>query len=290
VLFLNLNKVTAQTTDPLDTTTLVNGWRLVEYAPGVYYAKTHFDGTSAYHGKFSQWFEVRRFSPDVVDANKYYAIFKKNLKKPIKVASTVPQVWTNYSHTEPGMSGYNEVINFSIAFEYKGVKTSFSNIGDPGDGWRQTTPSPVLLDSIDCVYIKVSGNFLRTFVQIDYIAFVEYATGPVLEVIEDFEDSTIVGVKDEPIIPTQFSLSQNYPNPFNPSTMIHFQISNFKFVTLKVYDSLGREIVTLVNEEKSAGEYTVKFNGLNLSSGTYFCRIDIGHGQFVQTKKMILVK
>ncbi len=81
---------------------------------------------------------------------------------------------------------------------------------------------------------------------------------------------------------------ENYPNPFNPSTVISFQIINSGYVTLKVYDNLGREIETLVNEEKNSGKYNVVFDGSNLSSGIYFYRI-ITNG-FVETKKMILTK
>jgi hypothetical protein len=88
--------------------------------------------------------------------------------------------------------------------------------------------------------------------------------------------------------PDDFSLFQNYPNPFNPSTNIEFRIADFGLVTLKVYDILGREIATLVNEEKNAGTYTVTFNASNLASGIYYYQIRAGN--FVQTKKMILLK
>jgi hypothetical protein len=98
-----------------------------------------------------------------------------------------------------------------------------------------------------------------------------------------------------------FSLSQNYPNPFNPSTSIKYAISSRQFVTLKVFDVLGNEIATLVNEEKSAGGYEVEFNshsveGRNLPSGVYFYQLiakgpETSSGQkSIQTKKMILLK
>ncbi len=85
-----------------------------------------------------------------------------------------------------------------------------------------------------------------------------------------------------------YSLYQNYPNPFNPSTKIKFAISSRQFVTIKVYDILGNEVATLVNEEKPAGNYEVEFEGGELSSGIYFYQIK--SGSFVQTKKMILIK
>jgi len=89
-------------------------------------------------------------------------------------------------------------------------------------------------------------------------------------------------------IPEKFSLSQNYPNPFNPSTVIGYRIPVPSNVTLKIYDVLGREVSTLVNEEKPAGNYKVNFDGSNLASGVYLYRIIAG--KYMQTKKMILLK
>lgn len=89
-------------------------------------------------------------------------------------------------------------------------------------------------------------------------------------------------------LPENFSLSQNYPNPFNPTTIIKFSIPNSQFATLKIYDILGREIATLVNEEKLPGNYEVKFNESNLASGVYLYRLQAG--SFSQTKKFVLMK
>lgn len=90
-------------------------------------------------------------------------------------------------------------------------------------------------------------------------------------------------------IPTEFTLSQNYPNPFNPSTVIKYEIKTSEFVTLKVYDVLGREVVTLVNEYQNAGKYRVGFNGGGLSSGIYIYRINAGK-ELSASKKMLLIK
>lgn len=89
-------------------------------------------------------------------------------------------------------------------------------------------------------------------------------------------------------IPRQFSLFQNYPNPFNPMTNIKFQIPNEGFVQLKIFDMLGREIETLVNENLRAGTYRVDFDGNKYASGIYFYRIT--SGDFTDVRKMILVK
>jgi hypothetical protein len=99
----------------------------------------------------------------------------------------------------------------------------------------------------------------------------------------------IVGVEEDLIeIPREFLLSQNYPNPFNPSTKIKYSIPQTSNVVIKVYDILGNEIETLVNEEKLAGNYSVEFNAANLPSGVYFYRLIAGN--FTSTKKMLLLK
>jgi len=89
-------------------------------------------------------------------------------------------------------------------------------------------------------------------------------------------------------IPIEYSLSQNYPNPFNPTTTIKYQIPEISFVTLKVYNVLGNEIKTLVNEEKPTGTYNVTWHAKNLPSGVYFYQLQAG--SFIDVKKMILLK
>ena len=111
-------------------------------------------------------------------------------------------------------------------------------------------------------------------------------------------DDPLTSITSEGTLPASISLEQNYPNPFNPSTTIHFSVPSSEFVTLKVYGLLGNEVATLVNEEKPAGSYEVKFsakggsasggNAYNLSSGIYFYKLQIGN--FVETKKMLLLK
>ena len=98
----------------------------------------------------------------------------------------------------------------------------------------------------------------------------------------------ITDVKDDEQLPKEFTLYQNYPNPFNPSTKISWQLPVGNIVKLKVYDILGREIITLVNEYKPLGKYETEFNAANFPSGVYFYRIQAG--SFVETKKMMLLK
>ena len=85
-----------------------------------------------------------------------------------------------------------------------------------------------------------------------------------------------------------FRLSQNYPNPFNPSTVINFEVNRSSFVTITIYDALGKEISTVVNGNYKAGYYSIDFSGENLSAGTYY--YSLTSGDFKETKKMVIVK
>ncbi|MCK9209687.1 MAG: T9SS type A sorting domain-containing protein [Ignavibacteriaceae bacterium] len=93
---------------------------------------------------------------------------------------------------------------------------------------------------------------------------------------------------DENSSPNLFRLYQNYPNPFNPSTTINYELPTTSFVSLKVYDALGKEVAILVNQEKPAGNYKTDFDGSRLSSGIYFYTLRADN--FVQNRKMILIK
>jgi len=89
-------------------------------------------------------------------------------------------------------------------------------------------------------------------------------------------------------LPEEYILSQNYPNPFNPVTKIDFDLPKSGFISLKVFDVLGREVKTLVNEEKSAGSYSVDFNASDLSSGVYFYKMETEG--YSDLKKMVVIK
>lgn len=99
--------------------------------------------------------------------------------------------------------------------------------------------------------------------------------------------TTPVSVEDK-FTALKFELAQNYPNPFNPTTTIRYELPEKSFVTIKVYDVLGNEVVVLVNDENVAGEYAVDFDGKDLSSGIYFYTLKTGN--FKETRKMILLK
>jgi hypothetical protein len=107
------------------------------------------------------------------------------------------------------------------------------------------------------------------------------------KIFDEIKEAT-TGVKRESVIPDGFKLLQNYPNPFNPTTDVGFRIANFEFVSLKVFDLLGREVATLVNEEKPVGSYELTWNAANLPGGVYFYQLKAG--SFIEIKKMILLR
>ncbi|MFW9928527.1 MAG: T9SS type A sorting domain-containing protein, partial [Candidatus Thorarchaeota archaeon] len=98
----------------------------------------------------------------------------------------------------------------------------------------------------------------------------------------------ITSIKKDEVKNNSFSLLQNYPNPFNPATTITYSLSKNSFVTLKIYDLLGREVTTLVNEEKHSGNYKITWNAQNFPSGVYFYKITAS--EFSKVNKMILLK
>jgi hypothetical protein len=95
-------------------------------------------------------------------------------------------------------------------------------------------------------------------------------------------------VDDLSTLPTEYGLSQNYPNPFNPTTNIRFEIVDLEFVSLKIFDVLGREVATLMNEEKPKGNYNVTWDASHMPSGVYFYHLTTDN--FSQVKKMLLIK
>ncbi|MDR3610380.1 MAG: T9SS type A sorting domain-containing protein [Ignavibacteriaceae bacterium] len=98
----------------------------------------------------------------------------------------------------------------------------------------------------------------------------------------------ITGINDKSVKPSSFELSQNYPNPFNPSTKINYSIAKKSFVTLKIYNILGKEMTTLINGEKDPGNYNITFNAGKLATGVYLYRLSTG--DYSSVKKMILMK
>ncbi len=134
--------------------------------------------------------------------------------------------------------------------------------------------------------ILYKGNKISYLRGIFYYSFGNYKLEPRQD--DDFGTITKVEVAYNSEIPDKFELLQNYPNPFNPSTYIEYRLPRQSYVTLKVYDVLGREVATLVDEVQGAGTYRVKFENSQISSGVYFYVLRAGG--FVDVKKMMLLK
>ena len=142
-----------------------------------------------------------------------------------------------------------------------------------GKGTNTNTNKYYFVDNIKNV--SYNGSIVYRLKQVDYDGTYKYS------------NEVVVRVNSNPV---EYSLMQNYPNPFNPSTVIKYSVSENTHVILKIFDVLGREVSTLLDEEKTVGKYTINFNAAQagLSSGTYFYTIKAGN--FFQTKKMLLLK
>lgn len=95
-------------------------------------------------------------------------------------------------------------------------------------------------------------------------------------------------VEDVAVLPKAFKLSQNYPNPFNPTTVIQYEVPRQSKVVIKLYDMLGKEVMTIVNREQPAGRYSLTLDASRFASGIYFYNMQADN--FTQTKKMVLLK
>ncbi len=180
-----------------------------------------------------------------------------------------------------GDNGFSIYDGFSFAEKWQALSSGIgkANAG-PGDISEVTSGGPFNIpayDTIDVAFAVAGGyslNDLRT------------AVGEARTKYQDI----ITAVNDKPAVPYVYELSQNYPNPFNPETTIKFQLAKSGYVSLKVYDVLGNQVADLVNENKEAGKYSVRFypGASKFSSGIYFYRL-IAPG-FDETKKMIYLK
>ncbi|MDP2362467.1 MAG: metallophosphoesterase [Ignavibacteria bacterium] len=161
----------------------------------------------------------------------------------------------------------------------------------------------LVVDSLTYIVNGLGGKSIYTFIDTLEQSIFRYSDNYGALIIEADENNlsykfyNIDGTLIDPVIVSnqesenlllEFQLSQNYPNPFNPSTSILYRVSRISHINIKVYDVLGNEVATLVNEEKPAGKYEVGFTENNLTSGVYFYSLRAGN--FTQTKKMILLK
>ena len=200
----------------------------------------------------------------------------------VDIALAKPVLLGESSASEFGMWVFGDASKNIL--EYRFSRTSSSDVKVQIDslnwtGWR---------------FKKISLNNLpgTGTIQFKSITVTQNAKGNLSGRIyfDDCTSNVVTDVKSKNGMPAKFNLEQNYPNPFNPSTVIKFQVPAFSHVTLKVFDVLGRDISTLMDEFKEQGTYQIQLSAkdLNLTSGIYFYRLQAG--SFVATKKMMLVK
>ncbi|MBK9099624.1 MAG: T9SS type A sorting domain-containing protein [bacterium] len=189
-------------------------------------------------------------------------------------------------------TGYYTYLYGKLLFTEESAKLHYNFYPLPTDREINLTPIAIRDEGLVISQVLLDGQSYSNYNNITRVLNLPAGTGGHFEVT--FEP-IIVNLAQEDFAPHGFELMQNYPNPFNPTTSLQFTIGSQQFVTLKVYDLLGREIATLVNEEKPAGKYEIEFDshsGLSgireLPSGIYFYRLQAGN--YIETKKMILLK
>jgi photosystem II stability/assembly factor-like uncharacterized protein len=186
-------------------------------------------------------------------------------------------VWTEI--TLPGSGEVRGITGSGVDFwADKGQEVFHSS--DRGETWSAVYPGGIggLLTGNGSV---VSGRSIRLWVVTNAGGILRYDTTLTTGPVDDVEEMHLG-------IPSAFRLEQNFPNPFNPTTTITFQIPNSSYVTLNVYDVLGREVRRLVNEELTAGAYKTTFDATGLASGVYVYTLHAG--DVVQTKKLVLLR
>ncbi len=211
-------------------------------------------------------------SVNAIVANKKYIFastgnssWRMQLSKVVPVELTSFTAHVNINKITLSWETSTEVNNYGFEIQRSNDNSNFESIGFvKGFG---TTTEPHAYSYVD----NISGNLYYRLKQVDYNGIFSFS-----------------GVVEVSKLPEAFQLEQNYPNPFNPTTRIKFIIPKLSFVNLTVYDILGREEATLVNEEKHPGSYEVDFDGSGLSSGMYFYVLNIGDKRL--SKKMCLLK
>jgi photosystem II stability/assembly factor-like uncharacterized protein len=179
------------------------------------------------------------------------------------------------------IDGFDEISSYYFTSPDSGIV-----VGRPGIA-RFTTDGGINWFEEPEVTAFLNGQTIRSIIPIT--GHIGYIIGEGNFTLAVADDSTLLSpVEYEEKLSTSYELSQNYPNPFNPSTKIKYAVPFASNITLKVYDLLGNEIATLVNEEKTAGVYDVEFKGEGISSGIYFYKLTTGN--YSETKKLVLLK
>jgi hypothetical protein len=225
----------------------------------------YFDMISDINGARLAWAATFNGEQDV-----YYSYISDSTIVPVELLSFSSSVAANV--VTLNWSTATELNNHGFEIERRSDIINWRTIGfREGNG---TTSEPQQYSYSDELSDIASAKLYYRLKQVDFNGSFEY-----------FPNA--FGIEVE-IAPSVFSLSQNYPNPFNPTTIIKYAMSSKQYASLKVYDVLGNEVATLVNEEKETGIYEVEFDATGITSGIYFYKLQAGN--FVETKKMLVIK
>jgi len=207
-------------------------------------------------------------------------------------------VWTDSLNIQSGDSLIFQALLGNIegiSFYVDSLQIWICNLQNPASATTHLATLKSHLDTTINIWAEHKFDLSQFSGQRIYIGFRYYI--PVVNALWCNIDDMLIGNRT-PVgisqtgtnIPSEFSLSQNYPNPFNPMTVIRYSLIENRFVSLKIYDVLGNEVAILVNEKQNAGIYNYQFSTINyqLSSGTYF--YELTAGEFVETRRMILIK
>jgi hypothetical protein len=186
---------------------------------------------------------------------------------------------------------------YAASFNFEWMKKKYATFAAykaaTGNDLHSKFADPIFTNlSLPDLHLLSASPAINAGIMWDSIGVYDYDGNPRVFGLPDigaYEYQFSVGIEEAPAsVITSYALSQNYPNPFNPSTTISYKIPKSGFVSLFVYDALGREVQTLVNEEKTQGKYSVEFKASNLPSGVYFYTLRAG--EFISIRKMIVVK
>ncbi|MHB1686076.1 MAG: T9SS type A sorting domain-containing protein [Ignavibacteriaceae bacterium] len=222
---------------------------------------------------------VRRIVVDLKNKQNIYACYSgynddgKTPTRHIFYSYNQGTTWTDISGDLPDVPVHSLVIDPNNSQDiYVGTETGVYQTTDHGNKWTNVGNGMPAYVPVDELVLQTGTNKLFAFTHGRSV----------------FETSIPTGIVENTTVPSQYQLLQNYPNPFNPSTTIKYVIPERSQVVLKVYDVVGKEVKTLVNDMQESGSHQVALNEAGLASGVYFYRITAG--KFSDTKKMILLK
>jgi hypothetical protein len=232
------------------------------------------DGDITPDGKYMtfnrEWRDIYWVSSSFIDSLKH-TNFVPYLKS--QIPNKTDTIGRTFNYQIPDNTFIDDDGNNTLSY------TAKLNNGNPLPGWL----------SFDSTTRTFSGTPDTVAVFIIGVTAIDTAGASALCVFRITTVPSSTGVeKDKDQLPKDFALQQNYPNPFNPTTVISYQLSVNSNVKLSIFDVLGREVTTLVNEKKPAGSYAVQWNAIGMPSGIYFYKLQVG--KYTEAKKLILLK